>query len=164
MCLPRAHLGTHISCHQGPWAPRKIPNPEHFDDPAPLSHIGKIGAVAIEIWTMDSGIFFDDVVITNDVDEAYQIREQLWRKKTDVEVRLCLRRTCVGIALRSTAVLMSAVRMSSQRHGNSDLQPLVMHLLIHDQWVHYCYMCLSCTRGQVAHHRPAFLSAVSLLC
>jgi calnexin len=45
--------------YKGVWKPREIPNPEHVKDPAPLTNIGKVGAAAIEIWTMDDGYFFD---------------------------------------------------------------------------------------------------------
>lgn len=67
--------------YKGPWAPRKIDNPEFFNDTAPLKNIGKVGAVAIEIWTMDEGYFFDNVVVTDSVEEAAAIRESTWAPK-----------------------------------------------------------------------------------
>lgn len=71
--------------YKGEWAPRKIANPDFYNDTAPLSHIGKIGAIAIEIWTMDQDYYFDNVVVTDSVEEATKIRETLWRPKYEAE-------------------------------------------------------------------------------
>ena len=74
---------------QGPWAPRKIANPDYFLDESPLSNIGSIGGVAIEIWTMDEGYLFDNVLIANDPSEAEEKRTSLWAPKKAAEVRTC---------------------------------------------------------------------------
>jgi calnexin len=71
--------------YKGVWAPRKIDNPEFFNDTAPLTHIGKIGAVAIEIWTMDKNYYFDNLLVTDSVEQAEKIREELWKPKYDIE-------------------------------------------------------------------------------
>ena len=71
--------------YKGVWKPRKIPNPEFYNDTAPLSNIGKIGAVAIEIWTMDQNYFFDNVVVTNSPEEAASIRQDFWLPKYRIE-------------------------------------------------------------------------------
>ncbi|KAG7670193.1 hypothetical protein Ndes2526A_g06526 [Nannochloris sp. 'desiccata'] len=73
--------------YKGEWAARKIANPDFHNDTAPLSHIGSIGGVAIEIWTMDDNYFFDNVVVTNDVAEAAAIREETWKPKYTAEVK-----------------------------------------------------------------------------
>ena len=71
---------------KGVWEPRKVPNPEYVDDKNPLSHVGKIGGVAIEIWTMDEGYYFDNLLVTKDVAKAEKLREELWRPKYNVEM------------------------------------------------------------------------------
>lgn len=71
--------------YKGPWSPRKIDNPEFFNDTAPLSHIGKIGAIAIEIWTMDKDYYFDNLVVTDSAEDAKKIREEFWRPKHEIE-------------------------------------------------------------------------------
>jgi hypothetical protein len=38
--------------YKGVWAPAQIANPKFVEDKTPLKSIGKIGAVALEIWTM----------------------------------------------------------------------------------------------------------------
>jgi len=69
------------------WKPALIANPAFFKDEAPLANIGKIDAVAIEIWTMDSGFFFDDIVVANDPSLAAEFREKTYGPKKATEVR-----------------------------------------------------------------------------
>lgn len=71
---------------QGIWAPRKIDNPDYFDDPTPLKNIAPIGGVALEIWTMDEGYFFDNVLVANDADVAADHRERYTVPKQKIEV------------------------------------------------------------------------------
>eukprot|EP00871_Galdieria_phlegrea_P000259 jgi/Galph1/1233/GphlegSOOS_G6071.1 len=54
--------------YKGPWRPRKIPNPEYFEDSNPT--VLPIGAAAIEIWSMNQGIVFDNFYLGFDEDEA----------------------------------------------------------------------------------------------
>lgn len=70
------------------WKPRKIANPDYFVDKTPLKNLGDVGGVAIEIWTMDEGYFFDNVLVGSDADEAEKYRVSEWAPKKDIEVRL----------------------------------------------------------------------------
>eukprot|EP01025_Chloroclados_australasicus_P003704 TRINITY_DN10889_c0_g1_i2.p1 TRINITY_DN10889_c0_g1~~TRINITY_DN10889_c0_g1_i2.p1 ORF type:complete len:547 (+),score=99.63 TRINITY_DN10889_c0_g1_i2:150-1643(+) len=70
--------------YKGPWRPRKIPNPDYYDDETPMSHIGKIGGVALEVWTMDKDFYFDNILITDSAIEAAEYRK-VWRNKRDAE-------------------------------------------------------------------------------
>ena len=56
-------------------------------DDAPLGSLGKIGAAAIEIWTMDTGYFFDNVLVASDPATAAAHRERHWAPKLAAEVR-----------------------------------------------------------------------------
>jgi hypothetical protein len=71
---------------QGPWAPAKIPNPDYFEDSTPLKNIGKVGGVAIEIWTMDDNYYFDNVLVATDPETAEDVRNKLWKPKGQMEV------------------------------------------------------------------------------
>jgi calnexin len=71
--------------YKGVWKPRQVANPDFYNDTAPLSHIGSIGGVAVEIWTMDDGYFFDNVVVSNDPAEAAEIRARTWAPKAAIE-------------------------------------------------------------------------------
>ena len=71
------------------WKPALIANPAFYKDETPLANIGKIDAVAIEIWTMDSGFFFDDIVVANDPSLAAEFREKTYGPKKVAEVCSC---------------------------------------------------------------------------
>lgn len=71
---------------QGIWKPSKIANPDYFEDKQPLTNLGDIGAVAVEIWTMDEGYFFDNVLVTNKADKAAEYRTNYWQPKHEHEV------------------------------------------------------------------------------
>jgi calnexin len=47
--------------YKGKWKPRKIPNPDYFHDPEPFK-MASIGGVGIELWSMSSEIYFDNMV------------------------------------------------------------------------------------------------------
>jgi len=68
--------------YKGVWEPRKIPNPDHYVDDAPLTRVGKIGAVALEVWTMSSGLIVDNVLVAKDEVAAGEL-EKVWRPKFD---------------------------------------------------------------------------------
>ncbi|KMZ09451.1 LOW QUALITY PROTEIN: calnexin [Drosophila simulans] len=55
--------------YQGKWAPRKIANPDFFEDLKPFQ-MTPISAVGLELWSMSSDIFFDNLIITDDVEVA----------------------------------------------------------------------------------------------
>ncbi|NXR12302.1 CALX protein, partial [Semnornis frantzii] len=48
--------------YQGIWKPRKIPNPDFFEDLEPFK-MTPFSAVGLELWSMTSDIFFDNFII-----------------------------------------------------------------------------------------------------
>eukprot|EP01100_Stratorugosa_tubuloviscum_P005844 TRINITY_DN2575_c0_g1_i1.p1 TRINITY_DN2575_c0_g1~~TRINITY_DN2575_c0_g1_i1.p1 ORF type:complete len:504 (-),score=234.82 TRINITY_DN2575_c0_g1_i1:1081-2592(-) len=62
----------------GKWKPRNIPNPNYFEDLHP-HNFDNIGNVAIEIWTMNDGITFDNILLTHDEAAANEFAEKTWR-------------------------------------------------------------------------------------
>jgi calnexin len=58
----------------GEWSPRQIDNPEYFSEEthpeAFKTLVAPIEGVAVEIWTMQKGIHFDNVYIGNDIGAA----------------------------------------------------------------------------------------------
>ena len=80
------HHKQHVWYLQGVWKPKKISNPDYFEDETPLNNLGDIGAVAVEIWTMDQGYFFDNVLVTNKADKAQEYRTNYWQPKHEIEV------------------------------------------------------------------------------
>ncbi|KAI9217046.1 Calreticulin family-domain-containing protein [Blastocladiella britannica] len=73
--------------YKGPWAPRKVPNPEYYDEKHP-GHMTPIGAIGLELWTMQDQIMFDNILISDSV-TAEQLEawtKDTWTKKHDVEL------------------------------------------------------------------------------
>lgn len=71
--------------YKGPWVQRTIPNPDFYEDKAPLASIGRIGALGLEIWTIDSGYVFDNILVTDDAEVAEKARKELWEPKSKAE-------------------------------------------------------------------------------
>jgi calnexin len=51
--------------YKGVWAPRKIDNPHYVVDDNPHA-MAPIGGIGIELWTMQDGILFDNILLTHD--------------------------------------------------------------------------------------------------
>ena len=56
--------------YQGIWKPEMIDNPDYFEDNRPFTTTSAIGAVAVEIWTMNDDIYFDNFMISNNEGEV----------------------------------------------------------------------------------------------
>jgi calnexin len=70
--------------YKGEWKPRQIPNPNYFEDKQP-SNFPKIGALTIEIWTMQGGILFDNFLITHNEQSARDYADKTWHIKIERE-------------------------------------------------------------------------------
>lgn len=72
--------------YKGKWKPQKINNPDYFNDETPWK-MAPIAAVGIELWSMSDNIYFDNLVITDDIGlaDAYATETfQLKMSKIDV--------------------------------------------------------------------------------
>lgn len=69
--------------YKGIWKPQQIPNPEYFEINQP--DFEPIAAIGIEIWTMEDGILFDNILISNDEKVAESYRKTTWKPKFEVE-------------------------------------------------------------------------------
>jgi calreticulin len=75
--------------YKGPWEHPLIPNPEYKYDPEmyavckdTCTHIG------FELWQVKSGTMFDDIIVTDSLEEAQQFAEETFFKKKDIEKEL----------------------------------------------------------------------------
>ncbi|GAQ80781.1 Calreticulin [Klebsormidium nitens] len=59
--------------YKGVWAPRKIPNPAFYEVESVA--LEPIAAVAIEIWTMNDGFLFDNILLGHDLGAAKAFAE-----------------------------------------------------------------------------------------
>lgn len=69
---------------QGIWKPRKIPNPEFFEDLQPFK-MTPFSAVGLELWSMTSDIFFDNFMVTDDRNTADRWANDGWGLKKSAE-------------------------------------------------------------------------------
>ncbi|KAF5110373.1 hypothetical protein DV453_001028 [Geotrichum candidum] len=72
--------------YKGPWAPRKIPNPNYYEDATP-SDLEPIGAIGIEIWTIQNDIIFDNFYLGHSIQEAEEIGNATFIPKNVIEKR-----------------------------------------------------------------------------
>lgn len=54
---------------QGIWSPRKIPNPDYFEDDHPFL-LTSFRALGLELWSMTSDIYFDNFIICSEKEVA----------------------------------------------------------------------------------------------
>nr|CAX76822.1 calreticulin [Schistosoma japonicum]CAX76823.1 calreticulin [Schistosoma japonicum] len=71
--------------YKGQWKPAQIDNPDYKPDPE-LYIQDDIGYVGFDLWQVDSGSIFDNILITDSPDFAKQEGERLWRKRHDNEL------------------------------------------------------------------------------
>jgi len=69
--------------YKGIWKPQEIPNPNYFELDTP--DFEPIAAIGIEIWTMQDGILFDNILIAGDEKAAESYRVTAWKPKFEVE-------------------------------------------------------------------------------
>lgn len=71
--------------YKGKWAPRKIDNPAYFFDAHPAL-FSSFDAVGFDLWTMQGGIMFDNIVIVlGNVRLAEEFANQSWRIRKGIE-------------------------------------------------------------------------------
>ncbi|KAL6995719.1 hypothetical protein U1Q18_005853 [Sarracenia purpurea var. burkii] len=69
--------------YKGLWKSQEIPNPNYFELDKP--DFEPIAAIGIEIWTMQDGILFDNILIASNEKVAESYRDKAWKPKFEVE-------------------------------------------------------------------------------
>merc|ERR1719261_1566773 len=67
--------------YKGPWAPRKIPNKEYFEPKNPSKNLKPVGAVAVEVWTTNGGIAYDNFYLGGSEVEAKESAASYYARK-----------------------------------------------------------------------------------
>ncbi|MBN3290689.1 CALX protein, partial [Polypterus senegalus] len=62
---------------QGIWKPRKIPNPDYFEDDNPFG-MTPFSAVGLELWSMTSDIYFDNFIICSEKEVSDRWASDSW--------------------------------------------------------------------------------------
>eukprot|EP00904_Undaria_pinnatifida_P004761 jgi/Undpi1/14286/HiC_scaffold_9.g03935.m1 len=66
--------------YKGPWSPRRIANPEYFETSQP-SDMAPITGLAVEVWSVDGGVWLDNFAVGDDINAALKLAEDTWRPK-----------------------------------------------------------------------------------
>lgn len=69
-----------LSPPKGVWKPRKIDNPDYFEDLQPF-RMAPFKAVGLELWSMTSDIYFDNFIITSHKEVADRWASDSWGLK-----------------------------------------------------------------------------------
>jgi calnexin len=70
--------------YKGKWSPKMIPNPNYYE-PNPYKQLETITAIGFELWTMSSGIIFDNILITDDENIAHRFAAETFTIKKELE-------------------------------------------------------------------------------
>jgi len=71
--------------YKGVWSPKKIANPEYSEDPDMYVAAKDISAVGIDLWQVKSGTIFDNIIISDSLDEVNTFVADTWGKTKDGE-------------------------------------------------------------------------------
>lgn len=71
--------------YRGTWRPRRIPNPLYFKDERPFRSLKPVAALGFELWSMSSGMLFDNVLITEGEATADQLARDTWERRRAIE-------------------------------------------------------------------------------
>lgn len=71
--------------YKGPWKHPKVPNPDFKEDLNIYKY--KSAALFFDLWQVKSGTIFDDIIVTDSVEEAKAFAEETFLKKKDAEAK-----------------------------------------------------------------------------
>jgi len=57
----------------GEWEPKQIDNPAYFEETNPFGKFDSVAGVVVDIWTMQSGIEYDNIYVGTSEDTAYEL-------------------------------------------------------------------------------------------
>jgi len=68
--------------YKGEWKAKQIANPEYKDDVYAFDDISHVG---FELWTVNNGSIFDNIVVCDDLEYAKSFAEKTWKKTSEGE-------------------------------------------------------------------------------
>lgn len=66
--------------YKGKWVARTIENPHYYEEKNPGRFYAPVGGLGFELWSMQSGFMFNNIILTTNTSDA-DIIEDLWRQK-----------------------------------------------------------------------------------
>jgi len=75
--------------YKGKWVHPEIDNPEYnADDAKEIGKFDEVCKIGFDLWQVKSGTIFDNILITDDVDEAKKIGDETWGVTKDAEKKM----------------------------------------------------------------------------
>ena len=75
--------------YKGKWVHPEIDNPEYnADDAKDIAKFDEVCKIGFDLWQVKSGTIFDNILITDDVEEAKKIGEETWGVTKDAEKKM----------------------------------------------------------------------------
>jgi len=71
--------------YKGEWVHPVIPNPDYIEDPELHVRCNKCTHVGFELWQVKTGTLFDDILVTDSLEEANAYADETFNKKKDAE-------------------------------------------------------------------------------
>ena len=94
--------------YQGKWEPRKIANPDFFEDKNPFSSLTTFASIGLELWSMTDNIYFDNFIITDDEAVAIEFAKDSWEIKKKLEL-IGARSSVSAFILKLANILISSI-------------------------------------------------------
>lgn len=111
--------------YKGPWKARQIANPNYYYDDEP-HNVAPIGGIGIELWTMQDGILFDNILIATDPAVAAAAAAQTF------DLRLAAAKEAERLADKDNGVL-GALRSRAQEaidFAQANTLPVLVAVLV----------------------------------
>jgi len=75
--------------YKGKWVHPEIDNPEYnAEDAKDIAKFDEVCKIGFDLWQVKSGTIFDNILITDDVDEAKKIGDETWGVTKDAEKKM----------------------------------------------------------------------------
>jgi calreticulin len=75
--------------YKGKWVHPEVENPEYnADEAASIAKYDEVCKLGFDLWQVKSGTIFDNVLITDDVEEAKRIGDETWGETKDAEKKM----------------------------------------------------------------------------
>jgi len=74
--------------YKGPWKHPMAANPDYKEDPALATRCTDCAMVGFELWQVKSGTIFDDIIVTDSLDEAKAFAQDTFFAKKDAESKM----------------------------------------------------------------------------
>merc|ERR1712176_1252152 len=68
--------------YKGEWNPKQLDNPDYVEEVYPFDDIGAVG---FELWTVNKGSIFDNILLTDSYEHAKAVAEKVWKPFVEKE-------------------------------------------------------------------------------